>query len=293
MVVLLVACGSGKDENHKLTQQEKLRQDSLYRAALKVGVMPTTDCLPLFVAKECGMFDSVGVDVRLKMFRAQMDCDTALAGSSVEGSVSDLVRVARLQKQGVKVQPSVALNTYWQIVANRLSRVKQIAQLSDKMIAITRNSATDLVAQAAIDSAKPKYDVYKIQINDVKVRLNMLINNELDAAMLTEPQATEARAHDNPVLYDTRGKDLRLGVLAFRWDKLSKNGRQKQYDNMVKAYNEAVDSINSKGVAHYADVLKKYCGCNEMTIQRLPKLHYEHAAKPRLKDLEWVAKMNK
>ena len=46
------------------------------------------------------------------------------------------------------------------------------------MIAITRYSATDYLATLAIDSVHPKYDVYRVQINDVNIRLKMLLNNE-------------------------------------------------------------------------------------------------------------------
>ena len=51
------------------------RKDS---AALKVAVMPTLDCLPLFVAEHYQLFDTVNGGVRLKMYMSQMDCDTAL-----------------------------------------------------------------------------------------------------------------------------------------------------------------------------------------------------------------------
>ena len=61
------------------------------------------------------------------------------------------------------------------------------------MIAITRYSATDYLATLAIDSVHPKYDVYRVQINDVNIRLKMLLNNEMDAVLLSEPQATRAR----------------------------------------------------------------------------------------------------
>ena len=41
----------------------------------------------------------------------------------------------------------------------------------------------------------------------------MLLNNEMDAMLLTEPQATTARIYKNDVLMDSRDKDMRLGVI--------------------------------------------------------------------------------
>ena len=68
-VLMLIGCGQSYEETKRLSRQQRLqlaREDS---AALKIAVMPTLDCLPVFVAKECHLFDSV-VDIRLKRFAA-------------------------------------------------------------------------------------------------------------------------------------------------------------------------------------------------------------------------------
>lgn len=84
-------------------QTEKTRLDSIDRASLKVGVMPTLDCLPVYLAYEDSIFLKQGVTVHLYRYNAQMDCDTAIARKRVEGTVTDLVRAARLQKQGTQL----------------------------------------------------------------------------------------------------------------------------------------------------------------------------------------------
>ena len=80
---LMAGCG-GKSEQEikRLSRQEKARLDSIDRMALKVGVMPTLDCLPLFLAHDDSIFAKQGVDVHLRYYTAQMDCDTALARGS-------------------------------------------------------------------------------------------------------------------------------------------------------------------------------------------------------------------
>ena len=286
ITLLFICCGQSNDEKQRLSKLEKRQLDSIDRASFKVAVMPTLDCLPLFVAKDKRLFDTLGVDVHLKMFDAQMDCDTALIGGSVEGSISDLFRVANLRKKGVSLGGEIATGTYWQLFTNRLSRIRELSQLSDKMIGMTRYSATDYLATLAIDSARPKYDVYRIQINNVKIRLAMLLNNEIDAELLTEPQATEARLNNHPVLMDTRDKDIRLGVFAFRSKALAQ--RKKQHDLFVKAYNMACDSINKYGVRHYSKEIKKYCGCEKKVIESLPVIKFAHADSPRFSDLKRI-----
>lgn len=287
VVASLVACGGGNsyEERRLMGKVERARLDSINRAAFKVAVLPTLDCLPLFVAREAGIFDTLGVSVRLRMFRAQMDCDTAVIGGSVEGTVTDLVRAERLQRQGISLRYPIATDAYWQLITNRLARIKELKQLSDKMIAITRYSATEALATMAIDSVKPKYDVYRVQINDLDVRLHMLLNNEMDAMLLPEPQATTARTMGHPVLMDSRDKQLRFGVFAFRSRELTQPRRRDQLNRFIKGYNMAVDSINKNGLQHYAALVGKYCNANEKTLKALPVLRFRHAAAPRERDI--------
>ena len=101
------SCGDSHEKRARLSKAEKARLDSIDRASFKVGVMPTLDCLPVLVAKDFHLFDTLGVDVHLRHFNAQMDCDTALTNKRVEGSVTDLVRAARLQSKGTKLTLSL------------------------------------------------------------------------------------------------------------------------------------------------------------------------------------------
>ena len=96
--LMCFGCGQSYEETKQKTraQQRRLaREDS---AALKIAVMPTLDCLPLFVAEDHQLFDTI-VDIRLKAFTAQMDCDTALINGRVEGSITDIVRAERMIRQ--------------------------------------------------------------------------------------------------------------------------------------------------------------------------------------------------
>lgn len=282
----MAGCGHSEQKQTQLTKQDKARLDSIDRAAFKVGVTPTLDCLPVFVAYEDSLFLHQGVTVHLRRYNAQMDCDTAMMRGRVEGSVTDLIRAARMERKGTALTYPISTNLYWQLIANRKARISDLKQLSDKMIAMTRFSATDYLSDLAVDSGKPKYDVYRVQINDVGIRLRMLINNEMDAMFLPEPQATKARLEQHTVLMDSRDKNLQLGVLAFRKKALQEGSRREQLEKFLKGYNMAVDSINKNGLQKYAALLKKYCGCDDKTIKALPHLKYEHAMEPRKRDLD-------
>ena len=293
--LLVIGCGQSYEETKRLTRAQRLklwREDS---AALKIAVMPTLDCLPIFIAKDHQMFDTA-VDIRLKHFNAQMDCDTALIRGRVEGTVSDLVRTERIIKQGIPLRYVAATNAYWLLISNRQLRMSNLKHLNDRMLAMTRYSVTDMLGDIAVDSAKLKPEqVFRIQVNDVNIRLKMLENNEMDALLMTEPQVTQALLGKHKVLLDTRQMDMQMGVLAFREKELNDKNRMRQMDAFLKGYNEACDSINHYGVSHYSDVIKKNYKLSEQALKQLPdSLKFEHAVAPRQKDVEkarqWLAR---
>ena len=285
-VAFMSACGNSYQETKRLSRLERQRLAKEDSAALKIAVMPTLDCLPLYVAREYKWFCDGKTDIRLKYFTSQIDCDTAILNGRVEGAVSDLVRVARMNKSGAKVKPQIATAAYWQLFTNRNSRIRQLNQLDDKMVAMTRYSVTDMLADHVVDSAKLKSErVFKVQINDVNVRLQMMLNNEMDAMFVTEPQATLARLAQHKVLLDTRKMNWHMGVIAFREKPMKDVDRKRQYDVFVKAYNQACDSINKNGIARYAHLMEKYCRTRSAVLDSIPTTKFPHAVGPREKDV--------
>ena len=297
-VLMLAACGPSYEETQRKARQQQRQQQRQDSAALKIAAMPTMDCLPLYVAQERGFFRKHGVDVRLRRYTAQMDCDTAIERGRVEGIVSDLVRTERLKQHGTSLHYMAATNAYWQLITNRMARIRELKQLDDKMLAMTRYSATDLLTTAAVDSAKLKTErVYRVQINDVDIRLSMLIGNEMDATWLTEPQATAARQHRHRSIMDSRRLDLQLGVLAFTQQAVEDSRRKKQIDAFEKAYMQALDSLARHGLRNYRDIVVKYCNTTPAVADSLNRtIKYERPVAPRTEDIErakqWLTKSN-
>lgn len=283
-VVLLSSCGSDNSENRRGGTPYDEEDSTL----LRVAVTPTLDCLPLYLASDHGLFDREGVQVVLRSYQAQMDQDTAIARSRVDIATTDLVRAERLQRQGVGLDYLSATNLYWQLHANKMARIKRLEQLDDKMLAMTRYSATALLSDVAVDSARLASErVFRIQVNDIGIRLNMLETGIMDALWLPEPQATRARQLGSTLLLDSRTLDIRLGVLAVRRSVASDSLRQQQVAAFVRAYNTACDSINIKGVGHYRTLIERYCGVKPEVTDSLPAdTTFCAAQPPRQQDIE-------
>lgn len=286
LISAVASCSKSEEEKQQMSRAEKARLQAEYQAAFKVAVMPTLDCLPFYVAKQQELFDTAIIDVRLVGFNSQNDCDTALVGGSVECSVGDLVRFRTLVAKGLQLDYLISTPAQWQLMASRRARVKKASQLGDKIIGLTRHSACSYAFDRAVSLSKPKQQAYTVPMNNVLIRLDMLHNNEIDAIVATEPQATQARLFGANVLYTTAKDALHLGAVAFRSKEMATTKRKSQLAELLRAYNAAVDSINKNGLTPYSAILKENMNMTDKEIAALPKQKYEHARRPGPKDLK-------
>ena len=281
-VLTFVSCGKSDKELQAERQAQKLAEREAYQKAYKIAVMPTIDCLPAYLLKDSLLYDTAKVDIRLCRFNAQMDCDTAMIGGSVQAAFSDLVRTERLKHRNkVLMHYLTDTNLNWQLIADKDSKLKQLSDLSDKIVAMTRFSGTDLLTDMAVKKAKPKYQVFRVQVNDVLVRLAMLQNHEIDAYWFAEPQITKALAADNNSLFNSEDAGVHLGVVAI----MDKVRRQDEEAAFAAAYDKAVEQINKNGVKYYSALIQKYMKVDESVVRALPDIKYTKIGPPRKADL--------
>ena len=281
-VLTFVSCGKSDKELQAERQAQKVAEREAYQKAYKIAVMPTMDCLPAYLLKDSLLYDTAKVDIRLCRFNAQMDCDTAMIGGSVQAAFSDLVRTERLKHRNkVLMHYLTDTNLNWQLIADKDSKLKQLSDLSDKIVAMTRFSGTDLLTDMAVKKAKPKYQVFRVQVNDVLVRLAMLQNHEIDAYWFAEPQITKALAADNNSLFNSEDAGVHLGVVAI----MDKVRRQDEEAAFAAAYDKAVEQINKNGVKYYSALIQKYMKVDESVVRALPDIKYTKIGPPRKANL--------
>lgn len=158
--------------------------------SLRIAVMPAISCLPVYYADRIGLDDSLGLDIELLRFSAQMDIDTALVGQHADLAFSDLIRAIRLTDH-IGVRPIAACPENISMVVQKSTRVKRMKEMKEKMVAIARLSATDYWCDRILDSTQTSHDdIYRPQVNDVLLRSQMLSSNLMEAALLGEPFAT-------------------------------------------------------------------------------------------------------
>ena len=264
MCGISIACsGNSAADGNKADAVAQKQRDSL---ALKVGVSQRIDCLPAFYAESEGVFDSLGVSVKLVHYTSLLDCDASLRKRTIDGAFTDEKRVQYLKSHdNVQLSHSFYTNVQWQLVAGRKSRVQHVSQLADKLVAMTRYSATDYFCDLMTDSMKSKSKVfYRIQVNDVDLRLRMLLNGEIDAAWLPEPQATVAIHSGGNVLMKSGKQGENLSGLYFREALNSDSRKAQQMKTFVKAYETAKAKIAAMSKKQYEELISRYYKYNNV-----------------------------
>lgn len=229
-------------EEVKLSPEELARRDS---AALHVALMPVEDCLPFYLAQRAGIYERLGLDVRIHTYQAQLDIDTALTKGHVAAGYSDLARAIMLQQDTVDVRAIVATTGRLDLITARRGRVRQLSQLKERMVAIARHSITDYWSDRLTDSASMRRaDIFRPQINDVRIRTDMLCNGTMDAAFLPEPYASEALMRGNKRNFTTFQQSPRLAVLLACSDALADTARLRQLRLLLQGYDEVQRRFN-------------------------------------------------
>lgn len=270
---MVSACGKSAKEEKAQRQADLKRAAQEEADAFKVGVTPTLDCLPLFLLKDSMLYDSTKVDIRLKMFNAHADIDTALEGQSVQLAATELVRAIEMERtHRATLRPIAVTPLQWKLIGNKKNKVTKLKGLENRMIAMTRYSATDWLTTVARRRLNSDSIILNVQFNDVVLRARMMGSDEMDAAWLPEPYSTQQVLKGNVVIMDGADEGRHFGVIVFAEPgNKDADKRDAQLQAFRKAYDRAVELINRNGLKHYAALIKKYMNVDDKTIARLPK----------------------
>ena len=244
LILFMLASCSQRQE----ATQFKADSTGIDTTVLRVAVMPVMNCLPVYYAERSGLADSLGLEMELLHYQAQMDIDTAIINGHADIAFTDLIRSAKLNKMGVTITPFASCDEGLSLISLKTKRVKQVNQMKEQMIAVSRLSATDYWTDRLLDSTRTSYDdIYRPQINDVKLRAEMLRLGLIDAAMMGEPYATWMTKLGHKRLFQSQGKQ----PLLYAWANNSATKLQQ------KAFLNVIDeAIKLMGKASEATLLR-------------------------------------
>ena len=91
------------------------------------------------------------------------------------------------------------------------------------------------------------------------------------------------------MLYDTEADSIAMGAIAYRQDTIRQTSSNFKMETFIKVYNEACDSINTRGLDHYRDLITSRCQVQHDIVDSLMLQHplrYVHVSPPRQRDID-------
>ena len=223
--------------------------------AMKLGVLPTMESLPFYYADSIGLFDSLGVDVKLVTFNAAMDADTAFVNGDIDGIVTDLVKACIWQGQGDTAMVAMVGELKMWLITSPKARLLKAESIKEKIIGITRHSSVDYFADKILESVKlQSIELNEPQINNIRLRGTMVDQDQYDGAILPEPYASEAVARGAKRLTGTA--DLNVSnLMCVLFNDSVNQARTEEIQKIRRVYDMAVKALNADTLSNVLEYI--------------------------------------
>ncbi|WP_139906171.1 ABC transporter substrate-binding protein [Clostridium thermarum] len=229
------------------------------KQALNFGAMSSIDVVPMIIAEEKGYFKDEGLEFNLQTFKSAKDRDAAFQAGSLDGIIGDEVAICLYQNADFDAKITGITDGDFMLVAGADSGVKSVADLKGKSVAISEKTAIEYTLDKILEnnSMKPE-DVSKAAVPAMPTRLEMLRNNNVAAALLPEPFSSLAINDGGILLGNASTLAGYPSITAFTQKAI--DGKGDEIKAFYRAYNKAVDYINSNPISEYEDTIIRTVG---------------------------------
>lgn len=233
---------------------------------LKIGVLRTTDSLPVYMAYNKKIFEECGADVELIEFGSASDQSKAMESGAINAMMTDLVVPSLLKKGGTDMRVvTVALGANTQegqfvVVSNKDSGIKSLDDSEGKTIGISEGTAMEYFVDSYFSELGQDISkVEKVNIPSLSLRFESLLAGEIDMAILPDPLSNLAIHNgSNIVVDDTKlENNYSVTVIAFSTNYLDNN--RAEVEKFMDAYNKAIEQIGKNDTG---DLELIYSVCN-------------------------------
>ena len=249
---------------------------------IQFGTLPVIQALPLFVAAEKGYFKEAGINVELVPFNSAMEKDVALSAGQISGYFGDMITPMVLTANGTLVK---IVATYFNIkneqrmfaiLASPKYPKKDLQGIAAAGVACSSNTMleylmTRLLGKQGIAADK----INLVEVKSIPIRLQMLMSDQVSAAILPEPLVTLAEMKGARVMIDDAGTGISATVLVFSDQFIAKN--PEIVKTFLKVVQRANDFIN-QNPDQVRPIMNRECKIPEplqqsFTIPNFPKLN--------------------
>lgn len=185
---------------------------------IRVGYVPSEDCLTLWVAERDELFDEAGIAVELTAYATAKERDAALVAGKADAVVGDIVSAAKLRAAGTGVRiPTILLGASpaegrYGIAVKPDSAARSVVGLAGKPVATSKDTLEEYVCDSMLmfEGLGPNEIEFKV-VDDDAERLEGVASGGLEAAVLREPYLTLAEQRGAKVVGTDAG-DMNLST---------------------------------------------------------------------------------
>ncbi len=226
---------------------------------IKIGSMPASDSLLLYVGVEENIFEKYGLNVEIIPFQSAIELGAAMRSGAIDGYFTCIINAA-LQHLSGTPQTIIATTSYarppqrhFALVVSPKKNISGLEELRGKSVAIAKDTIVDFLLTQFLTSRN--LDDTFVERNDIRsiaMRLQLLMAGQIDTALLPEPLVSTLEARGAAVLLDDTNLKLPLAVISFAQNRLTKE----RYDSFRKALDECADLINANPLKYKETMLK-------------------------------------
>jgi NitT/TauT family transport system substrate-binding protein len=200
-------------------------------ATLKIAVLPIIDTLPMYVAKQEGLFDKHGVNVEFIPVASAPERDQLLAASQVDGTVNETLAVMLFNKEVIQMQavryalrPAEGYGHFF-ILASAQSGITSVDGLKGVEIGVSQGTVIEYVTERLLQSEGFAADeIETIAVPKIPDRMSLLASGELQAGVMPDPLASLVVAQGGVIVADdSTHPEYGFSIISFRKDVIDAN----------------------------------------------------------------------
>lgn len=246
----LAACSNGNESS----QATQTSEPDLTNEPLRFGTLPAESAIPIILAEENGYFDKENVEVDITSFSSPNDRNAAAQSGELDGMIGDVMTALSFKEGGIDLTITSDINEEFKLLSSPDSGITGIKQLDGKDVSLIPKLLLEYIMDEIAAKNNIAYEV--VSIPSIPARYEALLENQIDSVIFTEPQATALQLNGAHVLASSSEYGIKGGTILFSDDSVAE--RSSDIAAFYRAYDQAVDYMNTTDAAEYSTVLTEY-----------------------------------
>lgn len=229
---------------------------------LKIAVLPIIDALPMYVARQEGLFAKHGVNVEFVPVASAPERDQLLAAGGADGTINETLAVMLFNKEKPQMQVvryalrPTASNGHFFIIASPKNDIASIDDLKGVEIGVSQGTVIEYVTDRLLQAAGFTSDeIRTVAVPKIPDRMALLASGELQAGVMPDPLAALVVSQGGRIVADdSKHPEFGFSVISFRKETI--DAHPESVKGFLAALEEAIALLNASP-AKYKNVLSE------------------------------------